>query len=181
MGFGFTQDDIDSGKVSDMQVMVDFFEASVASLAHGLGLELDEVRCTRDFVLTEKSIQLAFGTVEPGTVAGQRWRWTGMKNGEARIIQETYWIVAFDLGEGWPRSGEIEGDTRWQVIIEGTPSLRVVFEPRASFAKTGAEPGVLNPSAVATGMAVINNAASVLAARPGLLTAIDLVQPRYRR
>jgi len=130
MGFGFTQDDIDAGKVADMQVMVDFFEASVASLAHGLGVELDEVRCTREFVLTDKPIQLAFGEVAPGTVAGQRWRWAGIKNGAERIVQETYWIIAFDLGEGWPRSSDMQGDTRWLVVIEGTPSMRVVFEPR---------------------------------------------------
>jgi hypothetical protein len=180
MGFGFTQEDIDAGKVADMQTMVDFFEASVAALAHGLGVELDEVRCTREFALTTKPVQLAFGQVEPGTVAGQRWRWAGIKNGEERIVQETYWIIAFDLGEGWPRSGDMEGDTRWQVIIEGTPSMRVIFEPRESFSKIPAKTGAFNPSAVATAMAAINNVPAVLAARPGLLTAIDLIQPRIR-
>ncbi len=179
MGFGFTQEDIAAGKVMDMQVMVDFFEASVASLAHGLGVDLDEVRCTREFALTDKPIQLPFGQVEPGTVAGQRWRWVGIKNGQERIIQDTYWIIAFDLGEGWPRSGEMSGDTRWQITIEGTPSMRVVFEPRESYANPNAAPGPKNPSAVATAMAAINNVPGVLAANPGLLTAIDLIQPRY--
>jgi len=180
MGFGFTQADIDAGKVFDMQVMVDFFEASVASLAHGLGVALDEIRCSREFVLTDKPIQLASGQVEAGTVAGQRWRWTGIQNGAERIIQDTYWIIAFDLGDGWPRSGEMSGDSRWQITIEGTPSMRLVFEPRESYVNPATTPGPNNPSAVATAMAAINSIPALLAAKPGLLTAIDLPQPRYR-
>ncbi len=180
MGFGFTQEEIDAGKVADMQTMVDFFQASVASLAHGLGVTLDEVRQTREFVLTEKPVTLPFGEVAPGTVAGQRWRWAGIKDGVELVVQETYWIIAFDLGAGWPKTGEMTGDTRWEVVIEGIPSMRVVFEPRESFAEGAVVTGENNPSAAATGMALVNSLRAVADAKPGLLTAIDLPQPRFR-
>jgi len=177
MGFGFTPEEIAAGKVADMKTMEDFFQASVAALAHGLGVELDEVRQSREFTLTQRPLELPCGNVAAGTVAGQRWRWSGIKNGAEIVVQETYWIIDFDLGEGWPKTGEMAGDTRWEVTIEGTPSMRVIFEPRESF--EGVTTGI-NPSAAATGMAVINSLHAVVAAKPGLLTAPDLRQPRYR-
>ena len=52
-----------------------------AALAYGLGVELDEVRQSREFVLTTSPVKLPFGEVAAGTVAGQRWRWAGIKDG----------------------------------------------------------------------------------------------------
>jgi 4-hydroxy-tetrahydrodipicolinate reductase len=163
-----------------MQTMIDFFQASIASLAHGLGIKLDEVKQTREFVVTETPIDLPFGQVAAGTIAGQRWCWTGIKDRAARIIQETYWIVAFGLGEGWPQPGEMDSDTRWQVVVEGTPSLRAIFDTRESFAAGMVPTGAFNPSAASTAMALVNSLEAVVAAAPGLLTAIDLPQPRCR-
>ncbi|MEZ4292832.1 MAG: SDR family NAD(P)-dependent oxidoreductase [Myxococcota bacterium] len=177
MGFGKTPEDVAAGRVADMTVMTDFFAASVAALAHELGVELDEVQPSREFVLAPRRIETAAGAIEGGTIAGQRWRWAGVSQGVERVVQETFWIIAFGLGEGWPAAGEMEGDTRWTVTIEGTPSLRCVFEARASFA--GRETGV-NPSGVATAMAAVNSLASVVAAPQGLLTSGDLPQPRMR-
>jgi hypothetical protein len=179
MGFGYTPEQINAGEVADMKVMTDFFQASVAALAHALGVELDEVRQTREFVLAKKPIDIAFGRVEPGTVAGQKWRWAGICQGKERVVQETFWIIAFDLGDGWPRTGEMGSESRWQVTIEGTPSLRCTFEPRRSFTDRAASSD-FNPAGVATAMAVINSLWAVVGAPAGLLTAADLRQPRWR-
>ena len=65
------------------------------------------------------------------------------------------------------------------MTIEGTPSLRCVFEPRTSF-KDGAAIGDFNPSGVATAMAAVNSLAAVCDAPPGLLTSVDLKLPRWR-
>jgi hypothetical protein len=177
MGFGHTPDAIAAGKVADMTVMTDFFAASVAALGHELGVDFDEVRQSREFVLAKKPLELSVGHIDQGAVAGQRWRWAGVKDAVERIIQQTYWIVAFDLDEGWPKAGSMEGDTRWQVTIEGTPSLHCVFEARETFEGrvTGA-----NPSGGSTAMAAVNSLRSVCEARPGLLTSADLPQPRWR-
>jgi hypothetical protein len=180
MGFGYTLADIEAGKVFDMKTMVDFFEASVAGLAHELGVDLDKIVQTREFVLTDKPIQLAFGEVAPGTVAGQRWRWAGIKDGAELLVQETYWILAPDLGPRWPRAEEMTCDCRWQVTIEGTPSLRLNFEPAQSFEPGASRIGGVNPSAAATAMAAINSLHSVVAARPGIVSAADLRQPRFK-
>lgn len=177
MGFGHTPAAIAAGRVADMSVMTDFFSASVAALGHELGVTFDAVTQSRDFALAREALELTVGRVETGTVAGQHWRWAGIKDGVERIVQETYWILAFDLETGWPAAGDVAGDTRWQVTIEGTPSLRCTFEARESFA--GAETGV-NPSAAATAMAAVNSLHAVSTARAGLLTSADLPQPRGR-
>jgi 2,4-diaminopentanoate dehydrogenase len=180
MGFGYTLADIEAGKVFDMKTMVDFFEASVAGLAHELGVDLDRIEQTREFALTDKPIQLAFGEVAPGTVAGQRWRWAGIKDGVELLVQETYWILAPDLAPGWPRKEEMTCDCRWQVTIEGTPSLRLNFEPAQSFEPGASREGGVNPSAAATAMAAINSLHSVVQARTGIVSGADLRQPRFK-
>jgi hypothetical protein len=180
MGFGHTPEAIAAGVLPDMQVMSDFFAQAVAALGHGLGWALDDIVQTREFVTAPHDIVLPAGIVKAGTVAGQHWRWVGSVSGVTRIVQETFWVVAFDLGPGWPETGPSRNDTQWQVTIEGTPSLRCIFEPRASF-KPDADAGAFNPSAVATAMAAVNSLSSVCDAPAGLLTSIDLKLPRLRR
>ena len=96
-----------------------------------------------------------------------------------RIVQETFWITAFHLGPNWPKAGEMENDTQWQVTIEGSPSLRCTFEPRLSFAEQAAAADY-NPSGMATAMAAVNSLISVCDAKSGLLTSADLPLPRWR-
>jgi hypothetical protein len=182
MGFGRPLADVEAGRLPDMAIMREFFTQTIAALAHGLDVELDEITESREFVVAPRSYEIAAGSIAKGTIAGQRWRWQGMVRGEPRIVQETYWITAFDLGEGWPRSGETENDTQWCVTIEGTPSLRCTFEPRYGFARRApAAAPDYNPSALATAMAAVNSLWPVYRARPGVLTSADLPLPRCRQ
>jgi hypothetical protein len=178
MGFGKTPEQIAAGAVPDMTVMTDFFAQAVAALGHGLGLELDDIAVTREFVLAPCDFTIPAGPVKAGTIAGQRWRWVGSVAGVPKITQETFWVIAFDLGEGWPKASEVQNDTQWQVTIEGSPSLRCVFEPRVSFGDANATGP--NPSGLATAMAAVNSLAAVCDAPSGLLTSIDLKLPRWR-
>jgi hypothetical protein len=178
MGFGRTPEEIAAGAVPDMTVMTDFFAQAVAALGHGLGLELDDIAVTREFALSSQDLLIPAGQIKAGTIAGQRWRWTGSAAGVPRIVQETFWVVAFDLGPGWPKAHEVQNDTQWQVTIEGSPSLRVVFEPRVSFRDAGASGP--NSSGLATAMAAVNSLTAVCEAASGLLTSIDLKLPHWR-
>jgi hypothetical protein len=179
MGFGKTPAEIAAGAVPDMTVMTDFFAQAVAALGHGLGLAIDDIVQTREFALAPHDFEIPAGPVKAGTIAGQRWRWVGSVAGVPRIVQETFWIVAFDLGSGWPTSDAMRNDTQWQVTIEGSPSLRCVFEPRASFKDEAGTVG-FNPSGLATAMAAVNNLTAVCEAPAGLLTSVDLPIPRWR-
>jgi 2,4-diaminopentanoate dehydrogenase len=110
-------------------------------------------------------------------MAGQRWRWTGYANGVPRVVQETFWILAYDLGEGYPETGSMEG-SKWEVKIEGEPSVRCHFEIRRSFEDP--QRRGIPASGAATGMAAVNSLVDVVSAPPGLLLASDLPQPRIR-
>ena len=178
MGFGKTPEEIAGGAVPDMGVMTDFFSQAVAALGHGLGIELDDISQTREFALAPVDVAIDAGTVKAGTVAGQRWRWTGSVGGVPKIVQEAFWVVAFGLGPGWPEADPARNDTQWQVTIEGSPSLRCTFEPRVSFKDTAE--ATFNPSGLATAMAAVNSLVPVCEARSGLLTSIDLKLPRWR-
>jgi hypothetical protein len=182
MGFGRPLDDIQNGKLPDLAIMREFFQQSIAALAHGLELKLDEIKETRDFIFSQHAYDIKAGHIPKGTIAGQRWRWIGISNGIERIVQETFWITAFDLGEGWPKTGETQNDTQWCVTIEGQPSLRCTFEPRYSFLDRAlATQPAYNPSGLATAMAAVNSLIPVTEARPGTLTSIDLPLPRCRQ
>lgn len=177
MGFGKTLEEVEAGAVKDMPLMTELFSGSCAGLGHELGVEIDDVKEERTFVLTDKPLDLKAGRIEAGTIAGQRWRWTGMSKGVERVIQETFWIVAYDLGEGWPETGSMEG-SKWVVSIEGQPSVRCQFEIRRSW-KDPTKRGY-PASGAATGMAAVNAVADVVAAKPGILLASDLPQPKMR-
>jgi len=156
MGFVRRLEEIGAGASSDMTPIRDFFRQSVATLAQGLGAELNSISESRDFVLGKKSFRIKAGEIPADTVAGQRWRWVGSRNGTALITQETFWITAFDPETGCPRRGDLD-NVQWRVTIEGTPSLRCTLEPRYSFVEhaVSTEPG-FNPSALATAMAAVN-------------------------
>ncbi|HEY3699709.1 MAG TPA: hypothetical protein VGK97_10285 [Spongiibacteraceae bacterium] len=194
MGFGFSQADIQAGKLLDLGVMREFFQQSIAALAHGLELQLDEITESRDFVFSKHAYDIKAGHIPQNTIAGQRWRWVGIADGKERIVQETFWITAFDLEPGWPRSGEIDNDTQWQVTIEGSPSLRCTFEPRLTFTERAFTDRALsfvpdyNPSGLATAMAAVNSLIPLCEApldikktRGGLLTSGDLALPHCRQ
>jgi 2,4-diaminopentanoate dehydrogenase len=179
MGFGRPLADVQNGSLPDLAIMREFFQQSVAALAHGLELKLDEVRESRDFIFSGHAYDIAAGHIPQGTIAGQRWRWVGISGGVERIVQETFWITALDLGPGWPGSGETTNDTQWCVTIEGSPSLRCTFEPRYSFLDRAlAAAPDYNPSGLATAMAAVNSLQPVAAARAGTLTSADLPLPR---
>lgn len=77
MGFGKTQEEIDNGAAKDMPLMTELFSAGCAAFGHELGVEIDEVREEREFVMTDQPLEIHAGSIEAGTMAGQRRRWTG--------------------------------------------------------------------------------------------------------
>jgi 2,4-diaminopentanoate dehydrogenase len=177
MGFGKTEEAALADR--SLAMMREFFIQSIAALGEGLGVNIESISESREFVRTAHAFDIKSYRVPANTIAGQRWRWTGSVRGEPRIIKETYWITAFDLGPGWPRTGEMETDAHWEVILEGTPSLRCKFEYRYSFDDPHRkEP--YNQGALATALLAVNSLVPVCEARSGLLNSKDLPLPRGR-
>jgi len=137
---------------------------SIRLVAAGIGVELDGIREYFDRVPTDRTLEVACGTIEAGTCGAVRTQTVGVVDGRERIVIEHVNRMAPDLAPEWP-AGERDGTYR--VIIEGDPGIEcnmTVGEPAAATA------GAM----VATAMRVVNAVPYVVAAPPGLVSSLDL-------
>ena len=123
-------------------------EESAALLAAGLGWTLDEISESIEPVLLDHEVRSAYATVPVGTVAGLRQVAIGSRAGQPAVELE------FQAYVGAPRSHDT-------VTLSGTPNLEVTI--------AGGTPGD-----TATAAIVVNSAAAVAAAAPGLYAMKDL-------
>ena len=130
-----------------------------------LGRTPEKVTVDTDIAPASKTIALADGIVEPGTVAGMRWRWSAVVDGAPMATVETLWIVDPDI-PGWEAAGH------WTLIVEGVPSFRLVLDLGQSFANPESASADGHYSLVvseAIAGAVINALPMAQASSPGLV------------
>ena len=123
-------------------------EESAALLAAGLGWKLDGISESIEPVLLDHEVASAYATVPVGTVAGLKQVAIGSRDGRPALELE------FQAYVGAPRSYD-------SVSLTGTPNLEVTI------------PGG-TPGDTATAAIVVNSAAAVAAAAPGLYAMKDL-------
>lgn len=121
---------------------------SAAMLAAGLGWRLDGISESIEPVLLDREVRSAHVTVPAGTVAGLKQVAVATRAGEPAVELE------FEAYLGAPRSYET-------VSLAGTPPLQVTIE--------GGTPGD-----TATAAIVVNSAAAVAGAAPGLYSMKDM-------
>ena len=123
-------------------------EESAALLADGLGWKLDGISESIEPVLLDRDVSGAYANVPAGRVAGLKQAAVGTRGGEPVVELEFQAYVAA------PRSYEM-------ISLAGTPPLEISIE--------GGTPGD-----TATAAIVVNSAAAVAAAAPGLYSMKDL-------
>jgi hypothetical protein len=133
-------------------------------IASALGVELDGMREELDRALTDRTLEVACGTIEAGTVGAIRTQAIGVIDGRDAIVIEHVNRMAADIATDWPTA---DRDGLYRIIIEGDPDI--VCEMAAGDPKH-ASPGAM----VATAMRVVNAVPYVVDAAPGLVTALDL-------
>ncbi len=140
-------------------------------IASALGVELDEIREEFDRVVTDRTLEVACGTIEAGTVGAIRTQAIGVADGKDVIVIEHVNRMAADLAPEWPTA---DRDGTYRITIEGDPDI--VCEMAAGDPEH-ASPGAM----VATAMRVVNAVPYVVDAPPGLLTSLDLpiTAPRH--
>ena len=138
----------------------------IALMARGLGVELEEVRGALDRRLTDRDIEVAFGTIPAGTVGAVRTTASGIVNGREAIVVDHVIRMARDVAPDWPSS---ESDATYLVSIEGDPDVecRLTLGP-----PEGTDAG--EAAMTATAMRVVNAVPFVIDAAPGLLSSLDL-------
>jgi hypothetical protein len=133
-------------------------------IADALGAKLDGIREEFDRAATPRTLEVACGTLDAGTVGAIRTQAIGVVDGKDAIVIEHVNRMAADHAPEWPTATR---DGMYRITIEGDPDI--VCEMAAGDPEH-ASPGAM----VATAMRAVNAVPYLVAAEPGLRTALDL-------
>lgn len=134
------------------------FAESILLVADTLGVPLARIDTELEWELAETGFDIAAGRIEAGTVAAQRWRWTGVAaaTGEPFVVQEAVYRASPVVGRDWAPSG-------MSMRIDGRPTFTLTQDH-----------GWLGNGLLATAAHLVNAIGPVCAAPPGIVTLVDL-------
>ena len=162
MGFGKPPSAFDERRLSHGRVS---FGPSLRLVADALGLALDGIEASGEVATARRSVEIAAGTLEAGSVAAQRLTVAGMRGGEALLRFRAMWYCTADLDSAWDAR-----PTGWHVAVEGDAPLDVDLRFPVPIERMGAmSPGY-------TAHRAVNAVPVVCAAEPGIRTTVDLPQ-----
>jgi len=142
------------------------FGPSMRLVAEAVGLPLDSVTATGEVAVTPEKLTIAAGTLDAGTVAGQRTIVTGMHAGRPLVTFTATWYCTEALHPAWT----VPGWDGWQVRVDGDAPLDVDIR----FAIPAGRMGEMTPGY--TSNRAVNAVPYVCAAPPGIRTTVDLPQ-----
>ena len=134
----------------------------VELVAAAIGLELDEIIERHEIIRADEDVEIASGTVAAGTISGMRFEIVGVAGGEERIVVEHVTRLRDEDAPDWPHG---QG---YRIDVTGEPNVHV------ELALTSDRGDHNHAGCLATAMHVINAIPHVVAADPGVLTALDL-------
>ncbi|TMM17068.1 MAG: diacylglycerol kinase [Actinobacteria bacterium] len=163
MGFGHPLDDVPL--LLQPGMLTTAWGSVVRQLAAGLDVELDDVEQVYERLPAPETFGVASGTIEAGTAAALRFEVRGMRNGRALVVLEHVTRLRDDLAPEWPQPA---GSGCYRVMVTGEPNYTLDLQLLGS-------DGDHNTAGLkATAMRLVNAVPAVVAAPPGLLTALDL-------
>jgi len=136
----------------------------VRMVAHALGAELDGIRETYERRVTDRTLEVASGAIEAGTVGAIRMETIGVVDGRDAIVIEHVNRMAPDLAPDWPTA---DRDGTYRILIEGNPGLQ--GDMTVGTGETAQIEGM-----VATTSRIVNAIPHAVAAAPGLVSSLDL-------
>jgi len=152
-----------------LRLLGDGFCQSIDMVAAELQLTLDpDKRATHEMAVATAPIVTPVGTLEPGTVAAQRFTWQGTVDGEPVITARVNWLMGEEhLDPPWTLGGQ-----RFEIAFDADPPVEVTFH---GMHPSRPEEGLdRNPGIVATAMHCVNAIPYVCVAEPGIKTYLDL-------
>jgi 2,4-diaminopentanoate dehydrogenase len=137
----------------------------VRQLAAGLDLELDSIEEWYERVPAPDDFEVDAGPVPAGTVAGLHFEVRGLRRGRPVVVLEHVTRLRDDLGPEWPQPA---GQGCYRVVVRGEPNYTLDLQ------LLGTDGDHNTAGLKATAMRLVNAVPAVVAAPPGLLTALDL-------
>ncbi len=163
MGFGAPMDQVPM--LLQPGVLTSAWGSVVRQLAAGLGVELDEVEEWYERVPAPEDLEVSAGTVRAGTVAALHFEVRGKVGDRAVVVLEHVTRLRDDLAPEWPQPA---GQGCYRVEIIGEPLYRLDLQ------LLGTDGDHNTAGLKSTAMRLVNSVPAVVAAEPGLLTALDL-------
>jgi hypothetical protein len=142
------------------------FGPSMRLVAEAVGLPLDSVTATGEVAVTPEKLTIAAGTLEAGTVAGQRTIVTGTHAGRPLVTFTATWYCTEHLEPAWT----VPGWDGWKVHVDGDAPVDIDIR----FAIPEGRMGEMTPGYTAN--RPVNAIPYVCAAAPGIRTTVDLPQ-----
>src|SRR3984957_2971131 len=118
MGFGHPAEEFPPARFSYGAYA---FGPSLRLVAEAVGLPLDSVTSTGEVALTPEKLTIAAGTLDAGTVAGQRVIVTGSDAGRPVMPFPATWYCTEDLDPAWT----VPGWDGWKIHVDGDPPVDV--------------------------------------------------------
>jgi len=165
MGYGHPVEDFPPQRFS---YLAHSFGPSMRLVAEAIGMPLDSVTSSGEVAVTPEKLTIAAGTLDAGTVAGQRTTVTGTHNGRPVMTFTATWVVSQDLEPAWSLRGA--GWNGWNVQVGGDAPLDIDIR----FAIPEGRMGEMTPGYTAN--RAVNAVPYVCAAAPGIRTTVDLPQ-----
>lgn len=94
-------------------------------IAEGLGTEVVTYQAEHDFILAKEPIDTAVGVIEPGTIALNHYRHSGMTRAGTEIVQEQIWFVGDSRQEKLETKMVLPRESGWRIKIEGDVNLEI--------------------------------------------------------
>ena len=147
-------------------------------LADGLGVRVHDITETVERTPADITFDTPTGHIAAGTIAAMRSTLTGYVEGKATLVVDHVTRMHDDIAPDWPQPhisiqprdlgcGGASGRGVYRVEIEGSPSMRCEFEMADDHDHDlGAR--------MAGASRMVNAIPAVCAAKPGLLSALDL-------
>jgi hypothetical protein len=136
---------------------------TIKLLAEGLGLTLDRIEEWHERRPATKRLDIQGHVIEPGTTAALRFEVRGIVGGAPVLVVEHVTRMDDDLCPDWPT-----GNGCYRVLVKGVPGMRCEYE----FWDEHGDHAV--GGVVLTATRLVNAIPAVVAAAPGLLSALDL-------
>jgi 4-hydroxy-tetrahydrodipicolinate reductase len=163
MGFG--RDLHDVPMLLSPGVLTMAWGSVVRQIADGLGINLTDITEWYERESAPEDFEIAAGTIKAGTAAALHFEVCGMVGDQQVVVLEHVTRLRDDLGAEWPQPA---GHGCYRVRITGEPNYTVDLQ------LMGTDGDHNTAGLKATAMRLINAVPAVIAAPPGLVTALDL-------
>jgi 2,4-diaminopentanoate dehydrogenase len=162
MGFGRPPADFGEARLTHGRTS---FAPSLRLIAEAMGVPLDDVEACGEVAVAARTVEIAAGTLEAGTVAAQRLTVAGTRDGRPLLRFRATWYCTPELDPAWDL-----GATGWNVRVDGDAPLDVAMPFPIPMERMGEmTPGY-------TAHRAVNAVPVVCAAPPGIRTTVDLPQ-----